>query len=373
MDAYLSTRGLCVGYEDTALLYDISLSVRRGEILTLIGPNGAGKSTILKTLSRQLAPMGGAVYLDGTSVWEMGESALARKMALVTTERIDPERMTCRDVVSMGRYPYTGRLGILGREDKAVTEQALARVHALDLAGTPFARVSDGQRQRVMLARAICQRPEVILLDEPTSFLDIRHKLELLGILRELVREEGLAIILSLHELDLAQKISDTVVCVQSGQPLRMGPPEEIFTDETICALYGVSPGSYSALFGSAELAPEKGAPRWFVIGGGGSGVPLYRKLCREGVPFAAGILPENDLDYPVAKALSAVLVSEKAYEPVADATMRRALDVLARCEKAVCTLPAFGAWQEANRRLWQAAQESGKKIPLQSAFVYRG
>lgn len=365
MDAYLSADSLCAGYNGSALLRDICLSVRRGEILTLIGPNGAGKSTLLKTLSRQLAPVGGAVYLDGANVWEMGENALARKMALVTTERIDPERMTCRDVVSMGRYPYTGRLGILSREDNAITERALSRVHALDLADTPFARVSDGQRQRVMLARAICQQPDVILLDEPTSFLDIRHKLKLLGILRELVREERLAVVMSLHELDLAQKISDTVACVQRGQPLRIGPPEEIFTDETISALYGMPPGSYSALLGSAELAPAPGAPRWFVIGGGGSGIPLYRKMCREGVPFAAGILPENDLDYPAAKALSAELIAEKAYEPVADATLRRALEVLARCEKVVCTLPAFGAWQEANRRLWQAAKESGKQFWL--------
>ena len=363
MEPYLYTARLAVGYGGKPLIENICLHVRRGEIMTLIGPNGAGKSTILKTLARQLTPMAGAVYLDKQALGQMAEKELAQRLAIVTTERIDPELMTCRDIVSTGRYPYTGRLGLLRAEDRTIVENALAQVHAGELAELPFAQVSDGQRQRVLLARALCQQPDVILLDEPTSFLDIHHKLELLDILKTLVRQQGLAVVMSLHELDLAQRVSDTVVCVEKSGALRMGPPEQIFTEENIRALYGLTQESYNPLFGCAELPPVQGEPQIFVIGGGGSGIPVYRRLQRMGVPFAAGILHRNDLDYPVAQALAAELVEEAAYQPVTAGTLARALAVLERCGKAVCTLPAFGPLNEANRLLWEAAKQNGKQV----------
>ena len=362
MEPYLYTARLAVGYGGKPLIENICLHVRRGEIMTLIGPNGAGKSTILKTLARQLTPMAGAVYLDKQALGQMAEKELAQRLAIVTTERIDPELMTCRDIISTGRYPYTGRLGLLRAEDRTTVENALAQVHAGELAELPFAQVSDGQRQRVLLARALCQQPDVIMLDEPTSFLDIHHKLELLDILKSLVRQQRLAVVMSLHELDLAQRVSDTVVCVEKNGALRMGPPEQIFTEENIRALYGLTQESYNPLFGCAELPPVQGEPQIFVIGGGGSGIPVYRRLQRMGVPFAAGILHRNDLDYPVARALAAELVEEAAYQPVTAGTLARALAVLERCGKAVCTLPAFGPLNEANRLLWEAAGRSGKQ-----------
>ena len=254
-------------------------------------------------------------------------------------------------------------MGLLRAEDRTIVENALAQVHAGELAELPFAQVSDGQRQRVLLARALCQQPDAILLDEPTSFLDIHHKLELLDILKNLVRQQRLAVVMSLHELDLAQRVSDTVVCVEKNGALRMGPPEQIFTEESIRALYGLTQESYNPLFGCAELPPVQGEPQIFVIGGGGSGIPVYRRLQRMGDPFAAGILHRNDLDYPVARALAAELVEEAAYQPVTAGTLARALAVLERCGKAVCTLPAFGPLNEANRLLWEAAEQNGKQV----------
>ena len=354
-----------VGFEtadNKEILHDVNLTVQE-RFVAVTGPNGGGKSTILKTLARQLTPMAGAVYLDKQALGQMAEKELAQRLAIVTTERIDPELMTCRDIVSTGRYPYTGRLGLLRAEDRAIVESALVQVHAGELAELPFAQVSDGQRQRVLLARALCQQPDVILLDEPTSFLDIHHKLELLDILKNLVRQQRLAVVMSLHELDLAQRVSDTVVCVEKSGALRMGPPEQIFTEENIRSLYGLTQESYNPLFGCAELPPVQGEPQIFVIGGGGSGIPVYRRLQRMGVPFAAGILHRNDLDYPVARALAAELVEEAAYQPVTAGTLARALAVLERCGKAVCTLPAFGPLNEANRLLWEAAKQNGKQV----------
>ena len=299
-DAILRTQDLAVGYRGKALIEHIALQVRRGEIMTLIGPNGAGKSTILKSIIRQLEPLAGTVYIDGRATRSMAERELARSISVVMTDRVHPELMTCADVVATGRYPYTGSLGLLSQGDWAAVRSAMERVDALGLWDTDFGQLSDGQRQRILLARAICQEPEVMVLDEPTSFLDIRYKLELLAILKDLVRDKGMAAVVSLHELDLAQKISDTVVCVSPERGIdRWGPPEEIFAGDYIHRLYGVTRGSFDPLYGSLELERPAGRPQVFVIGGGGSGIPVYRRLQRRGVPFAAGILQENDLDYP--------------------------------------------------------------------------
>ena len=211
--------------------------MQRGRIVTLIGPNGSGKSTILKTIIGQLPSISGSVFLDGADMRSRSRGDVARRMAILMTARMDPELMTCRDVVSTGRYPYTGHLGVLRPEDKAIVEQSLRETDALDFADRPFQSISDGQRQRVLLARALCQQPELIVLDEPTSFLDIRYKLELLSILKRMVREEHLAVLMSLHELDLAARVSDTVVCVAGDRIDRVGPPSEIFTPDYIAAL----------------------------------------------------------------------------------------------------------------------------------------
>ncbi len=256
MEAYLKTDALSVGYDGKTLIADISLSVARGKIVTLIGPNGSGKSTILKTVTGQLPAIAGRVVLDGKELRAHSRSDIARRMAIVMTARIEPELMTCRDVVSSGRYPYTGRLGLLSREDRRIVDESLAQTDALAFAEQPFSSVSDGQRQRILLARALCQQPQLIVLDEPTSYLDIRYKLELLSILRRMVREKNLAVLMSLHELDLAARVSDTVVCVADGRIDRIGPPAEIFTRAYIAELYHMQPGKYDPCFDSLEFVP---------------------------------------------------------------------------------------------------------------------
>ena len=234
----------------------------------------------------------------------MTNREVSKKLAVVLTERMRPELMTCEDVVSTGRYPYTGTLGILSAEDKEKVKSAMEMVHAWDLKDRDFTAISDGQRQRILLARAICQEPEIIILDEPTSFLDIRHKLELLAILKKMVLEKQMTVIMSLHELDLAQKISDQVICVHGDHIEKYGAPEEIFTSDYIRKLYGITRGSYNAEFGCVEMEPPAGKPEVFVIGGNGSGIPVYRKLQRQGIPFVTGVLHTNDADYQVAKEL---------------------------------------------------------------------
>ena len=362
---YLHTEHMDVGYDGVPLLRDVEIGVRRGEILTLIGPNGSGKSTILKSMIRQLRLLAGVVVLDGQTMAAMKEGEIAKKMAILMTERLRAELMTGEDVVATGRYPYTGRLGILTKADREKVREAIALVHGEEFANRPFAQLSDGQRQRLLLARAVCQEPEVIVLDEPTSFLDVKHKLELLEILKRLVRERNVAVVMSLHELDLAQKISDRVVSVTKDGVDRCDTPENIFQSAYIEALYGMESGSYNALFGSLEMARVWGEPRVFVIGGGGSSIPVYRALQRRGVPFDAGVLAENDVDYWVARALAVETVSVPAFAPMDEETVAKASALILKCDHVVCCLDTFGELNQGNRSLRDEAQRQGKLLPL--------
>ena len=239
-DYYIKAKDLSVGYQGKVLIHDINLDIKKGEIVTLIGPNGAGKSTILKSITRQLKLIGGEVYVDSDEIRKLSYKSMARKMAVMLTERMKPELMTCHDVVATGRYPYTGRLGILSGEDETKVDEALMAVHAQELGIRNFQEISDGQRQRILLARAICQEPEVMILDEPTSYLDIKYKLEFLSILLKLQKEKGLTVIMSLHELELVSQVSDRILCVRGEYADRYGTPEEILQEEYICGLFGI-------------------------------------------------------------------------------------------------------------------------------------
>ena len=365
MSEILRAENLTVGYGDHPVVREIGLRAEAGKLLCLIGPNGAGKSTLLKTLIRQLPPLSGAVLLEGERLETLHERELARRSAAVLTGTPTPELMRCGEVVAAGRYPYTGRLGVLNEEDRRIVSESMEMTGTLALRDTDFTRISDGQRQRVLLARAICQQPRLLILDEPTSFLDIRHKLEFLELLRTLARDRQIAVVLSMHELDLAQKFADSLLCIKGGAIDRSGPPEEIFSGDYIRTLYGMTKGSYDTLAGTAEAEPARGEPRVFVLGGGGRGIPVYRALQRAEIPFAAGVLPENDLDLPTARALAAEVLTDRANEPVSAERVNEALKVLESCEKLICVTD-FGTVNAENHRLVEAAEKSGKLCPLE-------
>ena len=370
--APLQTDALAVGYNKKIIVDGLTLSVSAGEICTLIGPNGAGKSTVLKTVAAQLPAVSGNIALCGNDLNTLREKDVSKRLSVLLTQKITAERMTCGDVAETGRYPYTGTLGILTAEDKRIVREAMSLVSAEHLYDTDFREISDGQRQCVMLARAIAQQPKIMLLDEPTSFLDIGHKLHILTLLRRLAKERQIAVIQSLHELDLAQKFSDTVICIRSGKADRAGTPEEIFSGDYISALYGIESGTYDPRYGTAEPAPVSGEPEVFVIGGGGTGIPVYRRLQRMGIPFAAGILHENDLEYPVAAALASVVITEKAFEPIGAETLRKAISVMNTCNRVICSVTDFREINRANETLLQKARAAEKCIPAEKIPALR-
>lgn len=271
-DNIFTAEDLSVGYEKThkermtdlkrsrkgcsaaAVVSGINIKIARGKTVCLIGPNGSGKTTALKTITGQLRELGGSMSICGRPLSGMSEKERAKYISVVLTEKISPELMTCRDIVSMGRYPYTGRMGLLRSEDRAKVDEALEMVNASDIADRQFSMTSDGQRQRIMLARAICQESALIVLDEPTSFLDIRYKLEILTVLKKLARERGTGVLMSVHELELARAAADYVICFKNGRVFAEGAPDEIFDDRLISELYGLDMNSYDDCFRNVNI-----------------------------------------------------------------------------------------------------------------------
>ena len=358
---YFKMDHLSVGYNKKALIHDICIGIKKGEIVTLIGPNGSGKSTILKSITRQLQIIGGKVYFDDQNLTSFSFRDLSTRMAVVLTERMKPELMTCHDIVATGRYPYTGKLGILSREDEQKVDEAMEAVHAQELGDRDFNAISDGQRQRVLLARAICQEPDIIILDEPTSFLDIKHKLDLLSILRDMAKMKHITVIMSLHEIDLAQKISDKIICVKGETISHYGSPEKVFTEEIIRELYGINNGYFDPLFGSIELPAPEGEPEVFVISSGGTGIPVYRRLQKEHIPFAAGILYENDMDYRLARLLAAEVITEEPFEEIREETLQKAFETIGKCKRVINAGVKIGTWNIGIERLLERAEIEGK------------
>ena len=251
---HMAVRDVAAGYHGRVVLDGLCFELPRGRILVLIGPNGAGKSTVLKTLSRALLPKQGTVTLDGRDLQHYAGEALAREVAVMLTDRAKPELMTVRDVVSLGRYPYTGRLGRLDAADEARVKDAMEAMDVMALRERDFRELSDGQKQRVLLARALAQDPKLLILDEPTGYLDIHYKLQLLRVLRAKA-QAGMTIVASLHEIELARLLADQLLTVKDGHAQHIGTPAEIFREEIIAPLYDISAEEFRLLYGRAEDA----------------------------------------------------------------------------------------------------------------------
>ncbi len=360
-DYYFNLDHLTVGYNGKPLINDITIGIEKGEIVTLIGPNGAGKSTILKSITRQLETIGGRVEFDGKELKQYSYKELSCKMAVVLTERMRPELMTCHDVVATGRYPYTGRLGILSTEDEEKVESAMRAVHAEELGSRDFNAISDGQRQRVLLARAICQEPDIILLDEPTSFLDIRHKLELLAILRTMAKANNITVIMSLHEIDLAMKISDRILCIKGDHIFKEGTPDEVFEEGLIRDLYSIDNGFFDPMFGSIEMPRPEGEAETLVLSSGGNGIPVYRRLQKENIPFIAGVLYTNDIDYQLARLLAAEVITEEPFMKISENVLKRTREALEKCSRVINAGLTIGESNAALSEVLAEAEKEGK------------
>jgi iron complex transport system ATP-binding protein len=310
--AGLAFENASVGYH-TPVVSGVTLQVRPGEMVGLIGPNGAGKTTLVRSVTGEARIFGGAITVGERRVGEYTRSGLARVVAVLPQTPPTSFAFTALQFVEMGRHAHVPRFGDLGPADHAAVERALSLTDTGGLAHRRVDELSGGDLQRLTLAQALAQEPSVLLLDEPTSHLDLNHRLQVLDVIRSLV-DGGLAVLAVFHDLDMAARYSDRLAVVVDGQVTRQGTPEEVLTAETLAGAFGVAAViGRDPVTGAVQVLPvmrsEGGAvaPRGLrvhVVSGSGTGAAIMRRLVLEGFEVSAGALSSDDTDGAVAGAL---------------------------------------------------------------------
>lgn len=234
----LSVDSICIRYDQKSVINDFSFSVRKGEIVSIIGPNGSGKSTLLKAVSRLVPYYSGTVTLDGANLKSMSAKQVARTMCMLCQKNQAPADMTVADLVSYGRNPHKKWFERLNREDMDIVEWAIEKTHLTANRDRTVSSLSGGESQRAWIAMALAQRPKVMLLDEPTTYLDISHQHEVLELVRELNRDMGMTVVMVLHDLNQASRYSDSIVVVQGGVKAMYGTPNQVMTTDMIRTIY---------------------------------------------------------------------------------------------------------------------------------------
>lgn len=283
----LSAQDLTIGYAPlrrppVLVAEHLTVALNAGELVCLVGPNGAGKSTLLRTLAAMQPALKGEVYLGGEKASALDPRERARRMSVVLTERVEAGHLTAYALVALGRHPYTDWTGRLSEYDEAVVRWAIETVGAKPLAARLVAELSDGERQKIMIARALAQEPLVMLLDEPTAFLDVPNRVEIMRVLRALTRLTGRAILLSTHDLDLALRTADRLWLLPRGGPLLCGAPEDLVLNGALAATFQAEGLAFDPLTGTFTLS----TPRTEFVSVAGEGLAALwtrRALEREG------------------------------------------------------------------------------------------
>ncbi len=230
----LTTRKLTLAYDGNTIIQGLDLAIPQGQITTLVGPNGCGKSTLLRGMARLLKPKGGTVYLDGDAITHLPTKELAKRLGILPQSPSAPEGLTVRELVAQGRYPHQNWLQQWSRDDELKVESAIATTHLQEFANRPLDTLSGGQRQRAWIAMALAQDTEILLLDEPTTYLDLAHQIEVLDLLYHLNRNAGRTIVMVLHDLNLACRYSHHLVALRHGMVMAQGRPSTVVTEEMV-------------------------------------------------------------------------------------------------------------------------------------------
>jgi len=349
----LRLRSVTVRFGERTALQDVDLEVPRGQFLALAGPNGSGKTTLLRAALGFLTPAEGSLELFGDEVLSLSVTDRARRVAWVPQEESPRDDVPLLDYVLYGRYAHLGRLQGESAGDRDAAIRALRAVGLEDRARDGILAVSGGERQRAILARALVQEAPLVLLDEPTSHLDIAHQIDILTRVRDLARERGVTVVAALHDLNLAAQYSDRIVVLSRGRRVADGPPASVLSEELLARVWGVVADlrrdprtGVPYLLPHHLVAPAPTVPGAFlgkgpvhVVGGGGSGEPYLRALAEAGFRVTAGALHLLDSDLEAAESLGALTAVEVPFAPIGE-EVRGRLRTLLDAATAVVVAP---------------------------------
>ncbi|HZD16795.1 MAG TPA: ABC transporter ATP-binding protein [Actinomycetota bacterium] len=356
------------GYLGIPVVRDVGLRVRPGEVVGLVGPNGSGKTTLVRVASRALRPDAGRILVQGLDPYRIGAREASRLVAVVPQDLLPAFSYTALEMVLMGRTPHLRPWGGGGPADWVRVRAAMTATQVQHLADRPLEELSGGERRRVILAQALAQDAPVLLLDEPTTHLDLRHVLDLLGIVRGLAAREGTAVLTILHDLNLAGSTCDRLVVLHAGRVVADGAPQAIVTPELLRTVYGVEAEvgvdegngrPFVRVEPPAERAPSVGR-RAHVVGGAGRGAAFMRRLTEAGYDVSAGVLHGSDTDAAIAERLNLIRVTVPPFSEVDAEAAEACRELMLRADLVlVCDAP-FGPGNVANLRLALEAAATG-------------
>jgi len=298
------------------VISQVNLDIEKGVFVALLGPNGAGKSTLLKCIMRLLDAKG-TVLIDGIDITDIADLDAARLRSAVLAEKVYPFNMTVREIISLGRYPHQSGFKE-NTKDKKIIFDAATTLGIAELLDERFVTLSDGQKQKVLIARAVAQNPRVMILDEPATHLDANARIEILIKLKEIAKQNNITVLASMHEIEIAYRISDKIIVLDNGGIIACDLPEKIFENGMIDTLYKNKNSTWNATFGTLEIKSIKEQPQVHVVAGFGMGIPIYRYLTRNEIPFSAGMLDKVDVDYHLAVSIAAKTFSNNfPYQPL--------------------------------------------------------
>ncbi|MEA2032201.1 MAG: ABC transporter ATP-binding protein [Euryarchaeota archaeon] len=360
-------------YGSTKILDSINFSASHGELMGIIGPNGSGKTTLLRTISRILKPKVGTVLLEGRDVQGMKDKEFSRNFATVPQDTTIHFDFSALDIVLIGRNPHLGRLELETEKDIEIARRSMELTNCWGLAERPITELSGGERQLVIIARALTQEPKVLLLDEPTSHLDIKYQIEIMELLKRLTTEEKLIVIAVIHDLNLAARYCDRLVLLHEGKIITLGTQTQVLTAENIKNTFGAAVivkkhvlTNQCYVSPSPVPSPLKHQAKNEVIHlicGGGEGASLMHVLAAKGYSVTAGVVNLLDTDYEVAKLLNIPIVTEAPFSPITQEAFQAHLTLADKANMVVlCNIP-FGAGNLKNLEVAEAALKRKKVL----------
>ena len=364
----LTIGGVDVSYGSVDILKNVNFEVKSGQFLGILGPNGSGKTTLLKSISRVLKPKKGLILLGDKDIYEMKNVDVAKQLAVVPQETPMTFDFTALEVVLMGRNPHMSRFKMEDKKDIEIAKHAMEITHTWEFADRSIVELSGGERQRVIIARALTQEPQILLLDEPTTHLDISNQLEIMDLIKHLCETKKLLIVAVFHDFNLAARYCDSIILLKDGKIVALGNSEETLTSKNVKKVFSVDTivkrhpitSELHVVPISRSIIQQQKSLLVHLICGAGTGSPIMKTLLDEGYRVSAGVLNLLDTDQETARLLEIPTTNEAPFSPITDEPYKANLKMISQADVLVVTPTQFGDGNLRNLEAAEIALENG-------------